>query len=178
MLKIQHLSFRFFIWCLPENCNICLESSHLQTLVKNEGSYLGGQLVMWGHNVPPMVDILLCLTDLQKTWVGNIDKSSHPSPISPLVLTYLRLISDFSVWSHSWFDRLVASTSKSSECWGIHSVQSNANKFGHTSTTTYVWATCGWPITIWSSLLDTCICSFGLCQPDLYTNMHLECQTW
>ena len=35
------------------------------------GSYLkfGGQVVMWGHNLPPLVEI--GLTDLQKTWVGN-----------------------------------------------------------------------------------------------------------
>ena len=123
------------------------------------------------------VNFFFVFTRNYDIWLRSKSFKSH---VQTLVHTYyvLRLIFDFSVWSHSWFDRLVASTSKSSECWGIHSVQSNANKFGHTSTTTYVWATCGWPIRIWSSLLDTCICSFGLCQPDLYTNMHLECQAW
>jgi hypothetical protein len=45
------------------------------------GSYLklGGQLVLWGHNLPPLVEI--GLTDLLKAWWA-IAHPAHPSSTS------------------------------------------------------------------------------------------------
>lgn len=84
----------------------------------------------------------------------------------------------FSFWSHCWICSLVEKTSNPSQCWRIHSIQSYAYKFSHTSFIAHVWAFSSWQIRVRPPSLDLGFCSFGLCQPHLYSHLHLERQTW
>ena len=84
----------FWKWCQIEQCEMLISTQSTSsgktvssTLLRGVGSYLklGGQVVMWGHNLPPLVDV--GLTDLPKPWWA-ISHSAHPSP-TPLLSCWL-----------------------------------------------------------------------------------------
>ena len=95
-----------------------------------------------------------------------------------LLLLNLIMIFNFSVWSNHRIYSLVEATPNPLERRRIHPVQSHVDQLSHSFAPTHVWAPSSWQLRVSPAHLGLSLCSLGLCQFDLGTYLHLECQTW